>query len=562
MPPDDAEAPTAAEPDRPSSTVPPSTVSFTLDGVGVIVADDGFTLLEALRGPLGARSVKDGCSPQGQCGCCTVLVDGTPRVACVTPLRRVGDRDVVTFDGLGEEVRRRWAEAFVAHGASQCGFCSPGIVVRLESLRRRAAQDGGVLREGAVDRALAAHLCRCTGWQTIVEAAHEVISTPGGAAESGDVGPERDLDEASRRATLELGAPQRVGVEVVAGAVGFSADTAPDGSLVAVRGPQGGWAVGGSMADARRNAGKVQGRRTTLEAAPVLELPDGDFEVTLRTSWVDPAYVETDASWCEPGGDPSPAAANGGAFGAKRRSPVPAEAAELAELHRQPVLALWSREDCCRSAPKRPPIAAGLRSDGTGVVHVVRTDGIADRIRSVLPDVDVVELDVTGPPTSVDLRAAGWAEAVVLAAGAQRGGAAPAGDVVVATTLDDGSERVEVRTADGAEAEVTIGDGGVDVRVRAGEVLDAVVLRSYCIGAVHMALGWVTSEGLAVDADGEVLDLTVRSLGVLRSSDLPPIRVGILPGDGPAVRVSDAVFAATAAAQWRLRGCPQDWPTG
>ena len=62
------------------------TLSFTLDGRAVEVADDGATLLEALRDRLGNRSPKDGCSPQGQCGCCTVLVDGAPRVACVTPV--------------------------------------------------------------------------------------------------------------------------------------------------------------------------------------------------------------------------------------------------------------------------------------------------------------------------------------------------------------------------------------------------------------------------------------------------------------------------------------------
>ena len=60
----------------------------------------GVSLLDALREDLGARSVKDGCSPQGQCGCCTVLVDGAPRVACVTPVRRVAGRSVTTAAGL------------------------------------------------------------------------------------------------------------------------------------------------------------------------------------------------------------------------------------------------------------------------------------------------------------------------------------------------------------------------------------------------------------------------------------------------------------------------------
>jgi len=169
-----------------------------------------------------------------------------------------------------------------------------------------------------------------------------------------------------------------------------------------------------------------------------------------------------------------------------------------------------------------------------------------------------VEHDVEGPPTSVFLRGAGWAEAVVLAAGA----GVSSGVVSIEAPADGRTERVVVRTEEGALATVSIDADGVKVGVSAGEVLDAVTLRSYCIGATHMALGWVTSEGLAVDADGQVLDLTVRSLGVLPASAMPHVEVEIVDSDGPAVRVSDAVFAAVAAAEWRRRGCPQDWPTG
>ena len=79
-------------------------IAFELDGSPVTVGDDGMSLLEALREHLGVRSAKDGCSPQGQCGCCTVLVDGDARVACVTPLRRVAGRRVTTVDGLAEVI--------------------------------------------------------------------------------------------------------------------------------------------------------------------------------------------------------------------------------------------------------------------------------------------------------------------------------------------------------------------------------------------------------------------------------------------------------------------------
>jgi xanthine dehydrogenase small subunit len=90
------------------------------------------------------------------------------------------------------------------------------------------------------------------------------------------------------------------------------------------------------------------------------------------------------------------------------------------------------------------------------------------------------------------------------------------------------------------------------VRVAAGDPLDEVVLRSYATGAVHMALGWVLSENLAVDREtGEVLDLTIRSFGIIRARDLPPITITVVDDPGPAVGgASDAVFAAVAAATW------------
>jgi CO/xanthine dehydrogenase Mo-binding subunit len=103
---------------------------------------------------------------------------------------------------------------------------------------------------------------------------------------------------------------------------------------------------------------------------------------------------------------------------------------------------------------------------------------------------------------------------------------------------------------------VTIGESGrlerVLVRVAAGDPLDEVVLRSYAIGATHMALGWVLSESLTIDPDtGEVHDLTIRSFGILRAKDTPPIDVEIVDDDGaPLARASDAVFAAVAAATW------------
>ena len=75
-----------------------SSLTLVVDGVSVEVPEGTPTLLDALRDHAGVISAKDGCSPQGQCGCCTVLVDGAPRVACVTPVRRLAGRSITTFD--------------------------------------------------------------------------------------------------------------------------------------------------------------------------------------------------------------------------------------------------------------------------------------------------------------------------------------------------------------------------------------------------------------------------------------------------------------------------------
>lgn len=500
---------------------------LVVDGRDVEVPDD-VTLLDALREHLGEIGPKDGCSPQGQCGCCTVLVDGAPRVACVTPVRRISGRSVTTAGALPTSAD--WAQAFADTGASQCGFCTPGIICRLDGLRTKKPDAGH--RE--VEQALLAHLCRCTGWRTILDA-WDAFGVPV---------EERDLDAATERAALESGGPQTVGPDVALGNGGFADDTAPREALVAVLDPAGDWTLGESVEAARRSASKVQGRRTTADAQAPIAVPDGDWDLVLQTSWVEPGYLETDASWADPGGEGADPLANGGAFGGKSSSPVPGEAARLASEQARPVRAIWSREDSVRLGPKRPPLAAGLRRDGTGVVRIARTPGAADAFRAVLPDVTVDEVEIAGPPTSLDLRAAVWAEAIVLAAGVR------------------GSTE-SVRQSDGGLATAAIADdGSIHVTVDAGDPLDVIVLRSYCIGAAHQALSWVTSESIVVDDEGTVHDLTIRSFGIVRAVDTPPIEITIEPSEGPALAVGDAVFAAVAAAVWLHQGTPPAWPTG
>jgi aldehyde oxidoreductase len=152
-------------------------VDITLNGQtrSVDVAP-GTSLLRLLREQLGLRSMKDGCAPEGSCGACTVIVDGRAVVSCAQPAQRFEGKAIETLDGLAEDSRDLWADAFSATGASQCGFCTPGIVMKAEALLRREPEPG---RE-VITKALAGNLCRCTGYLSIIDAIEQV-----GAARAG-----------------------------------------------------------------------------------------------------------------------------------------------------------------------------------------------------------------------------------------------------------------------------------------------------------------------------------------------------------------------------------------
>jgi selenium-dependent xanthine dehydrogenase len=142
-------------------------MDFTLNGVPVTVAlpDTDMHLLDLLRDHCGVTSAKDGCAPEGSCGACTVLVNGRAQVSCAVRASRVAGKEVTTQEGLSGAERELWADSFTAAGASQCGFCSPGIVLKAEALLRKTPEPS---RE-QVAAALAGNLCRCTGYIKIVD---------------------------------------------------------------------------------------------------------------------------------------------------------------------------------------------------------------------------------------------------------------------------------------------------------------------------------------------------------------------------------------------------------
>ncbi len=546
-------------------------VNFVCDGAPVSVAvAEGETLLSVLRERLRIVSVKDGCAPQGQCGCCTVLVEGQPRVACVTPAMRVEGRAVTTVDGLDASTRGALVEAFVACGGSQCGFCTPGILVRAAHLI-----DTGRTARADIDRALGAHLCRCTGWQPIVESITRAASMLAGEAVP-EV-PDRLFSRASRRAELEGDAEQHVGHDVPLGGAGFADDTAPRDALVFVPRPFGSeveavmargraWVDGETLHEARSRAGKVQGRRTTRDDGPPLEAPVAPpGGVALATSWVEPAYLEPDASWCEPGGGSASPLANGGAFGGKDEDLAGECAAELSRALGRTARVVYAREDVARRSYKRPPIAATAVYDDGRLLIEGRVARAGSAAFVALPSAYRCVIDgrwqhvaVEGPPTAEHVRGFPVAEQAVLVEGALAEAGVNRADLVTdrcAALLLDSVVEAPTGARAGARVQIDPGTGrlaAVTVRVACGDPLDEVVLRSYACGAVHMALGWVLSEGLAVDREtGEVLGLTIRSFGIIRARDLPPITVEIVDEPGPPIaRASDAVFAATAAAAW------------
>jgi len=193
-------------------------MELTLNGTHVVAEPrEGQSLLELLRDDFGVRSVKDGCAPEGSCGACTVIVDGRPVVSCAQKATRVEGKDVRTHEGLASEVREQWAQAFVHAGASQCGFCSPGIVMKSEGLLHKNSEP----TRPEIARALLGNLCRCTGYATILDAIELVA-----AARRGEPLPEQSDD-----AHVGARAPRYQGEELALGDQPFVGDLVVPGML-------------------------------------------------------------------------------------------------------------------------------------------------------------------------------------------------------------------------------------------------------------------------------------------------------------------------------------------
>jgi carbon-monoxide dehydrogenase small subunit len=148
-------------------------IEVTVNGVGrdVEVCPDE-TLLALLRDRLGLRGAKNGCS-EGECGACTVLLDGAPIDACIYPAAACAGRSVTTVEGLAPPDGELTAlqRAFVDSGAVQCGFCTPGLLMTLHALLAQHPAPS----EAEVRRAIVGNICRCTGYAHVADAVAQVV---------------------------------------------------------------------------------------------------------------------------------------------------------------------------------------------------------------------------------------------------------------------------------------------------------------------------------------------------------------------------------------------------
>ena len=193
-------------------------IEFTVNGqTHEVLPHEGESLLSTLRNRCGVLSVKDGCQPQGQCGCCLALIDGKPRVTCATLTSKCAGKDILTLEGLPEAERERVARAFVAAAGLQCGFCIPGFALRAKALLDKTPDPS----RAEIAKAIDVHLCRCTGYKKIIDAV-ELI----GAAQRGEGEPvlcdEGEVGKSLRRYR---------GVDLVLGDRDYVADMDREGTL-------------------------------------------------------------------------------------------------------------------------------------------------------------------------------------------------------------------------------------------------------------------------------------------------------------------------------------------
>ncbi len=150
------------------------TIRLTVNGVErTVTTAANRTLLHVLRDDLGLTGTKDGCS-EGECGACTVIMDGEPVNACLVLAIQADGRSILTIEGIGtREHPHPLQQAFVEEGAVQCGYCIPGIIMSAYALLQQNPQPS----DEEIRQGIAGNLCRCTGYTKVVRAVRRVART-------------------------------------------------------------------------------------------------------------------------------------------------------------------------------------------------------------------------------------------------------------------------------------------------------------------------------------------------------------------------------------------------
>ena len=272
----------------------PAPIRFTLNGRGVTVeAPAGRRLSHAIRETVGLTGVKVGCDA-GDCGACTVLLDGDPVCACLTTVAQANGARIETVEGLTDPLAQGLKHSFHRHGAAQCGICTPGMLLSATALLRRQAKPS----HGEIEQALGGVLCRCTGYRKIIDA----------VADAGRAAPAEAVPEAGHAVGARLkrldGARKLDGSEI------FGADDWPPEALVlrCIRSPHhhAGFTLGDIAAWQRAHPGVVRvftaqdvpGRNRFGTIGPFIDQPVfATDSVRFKGEAVAAVVAEADIAW-------------------------------------------------------------------------------------------------------------------------------------------------------------------------------------------------------------------------------------------------------------------------